>query len=197
MAVLFSLLTLATTVPAAAAGGPRVTNSQYGFTFVLPAGWHQVSLDPSSMGDLLGPHAKVSSSLHQALASEAAAQKTKGVIAFALASRLDQGGSFPNLNVSLQKGITPTTRQLEAGLKVGLAQAGATSISAKVVRYRYGAAVVGTYAQSDAQSSTGRIYGVQIYIAHGSRLLIMTLTSANQGAVDQAGTTVSSTLHFT
>jgi hypothetical protein len=184
-------------LPAGAANGARVTNSQFGFSLVLPAGWNQISLDPTHLGDVLGPHAKVSSSLHQTLTTEAATEASKGVAVFAFLNKRDKDGFFPNLRVSPQKGFLATISQLEGGLRAGLARAGATSTSVKVVRYPSGRAVVGTYAQGNPNKPADKVWGVQIYVVHGSNLLVLTLASTNRTQVDQAGTTVSSTLRFT
>jgi hypothetical protein len=185
------LAVVATAVPADGVSKQHVTNTQYGFALVLPSGWNQVSLNASSLGALLGPHAKESATFQQELVSQATTDKSKGVAVFAIAGSRDSGGSFPNLSVTVEKGVTATTNQLETGFKSGLQQSGAHSVAARAVHRRYGTAVIGTYSQTDQSSATGKIYGAQIYIPHGATLFILTVTSASQSIVTAATATLS------
>jgi hypothetical protein len=195
-ALWLATLSAATPSAGASASRQRVTEAQYNFSFLLPSGWNQVSLQSANLGALLGAR-KVNPTLQRSLASEAQRDAAKGVLVFALSSTRDRGGSFPNLNiVAIAQTGASTTNQLEAEIQLGLQQGGAKSVATKVVHYSFGTALLGSYYETDRSSSTGKVYGSQVYVAHGSNIFIVTFTSADKSIVTKAEATAIETWHF-
>jgi hypothetical protein len=194
-----TVLALLSTVPAAAATAAsrqRVSNSQYRFTFSLPPGWNQVSLKKANLGTMLGPHRQLTPSFSQSLHSEAASDASKGVLIFASSSSRDAGGSFPSVSVTAAHGVVASTGQLESGIKEGLAQGGAKSVTAKAVHYPFGTAVVSTYEEPDISAATGKLFGIQVYIEHASTVFIVTITAADKSLRTKSAGALLSTWRF-
>ncbi len=196
LTVLPAMTVLSAAGAASASTRQPVSNSKYGFRFSLPAGWNQVSLEKRTLGALLGPHHKVSATLGQSLRSEAKSDSAKGVVTLALSSSRDKGGSYPNVDVTPERGVVASTSQLITGVKEGLTQGGAQSVTAKAVHYPFGTAVVSTYAEVDTSSATGKIFGMQVYIQHASTVFIVTFTSAVMTVTTHAAAVVLPTWRF-
>jgi hypothetical protein len=186
---------LAVAVPEASAAAQKGTIPQYGVTFTLPSGWYEVSLSASNIGTMLGAARKVNASLHKTLTKDAVADAKKGEVFFGIGTKRDAGGSFPNVNVIVETG-TATLSQLVTAASDGLKSIGAKSLSSKARQYGFGPAAVATYSVADSQVTTGKIYGTQIYAAHGSNVFITTFTSAQKSVESKAAAAMMSSWSF-
>jgi hypothetical protein len=188
-------LALTTSVlPASAASGNRVTNAKYGYTFVLPKGWNEVSLSHSDVGKLLGGAAKLNAGLKQALTSQVQSAAAKGLKTFAVRAVQESGGFFANINVGVFAG-SASNSDIGVQVKGQLISAGANNVTTNGVQFPFGSAVEATYTL--ALTSTGQtVYGTQVYASHAGSIYIVTFSAVEQPVETKAATTVMPTWRF-
>jgi hypothetical protein len=192
MSLVVALTTSA--LSASAASGNRATNAQYGYTFVLPKGWNEVSLSSSDVGALLGGAAKLNAGLKQALTSQVQSAAAKGLKTFAVRASQESGGFFANINVGVFAG-TASNADLGLQVKIQLTSAGAKSVTTKTVHFPLGSAIEATYTL--ALTSSGQtVYGTQVYAGHGGSTYIVTFSAVNKSLETRAATTVMPTWRF-
>jgi len=178
----------------AAAAGPRVTDAQDGFSLILPAQWHQVSLSGSDVGALLGNAAQDDKSIDQTAIQQALNGAKKGLKFFAFSSTPEDNGTFfPNMNVGVYQG-SASTSLLDAQAKIELNQIGAHSIRVRQVSFPSGRAVEATYTLPLNASTT--VYGTQVYNEHGGSVFISTFTAGEKSVETKAAATVMPSWRF-
>jgi len=163
------------------AAGPRVAEAQYGFSFSLPTGWHQVPLDGSDVSTLISQAAKHVPGLENALSNQVQQATAQGVKVFAVGP--SAGTTVPTLNIQVQSSAgVPTgiefVKEAELQGKLALAQIGAKQIQASAPRLPLGQVVEMSYVLPLTGSSVASVSGEQIYIAHKAHFYILTFTSS-------------------
>ena len=176
------IVVLATAPVGAAAQGPVVKETQYGFSFRLPTGWRQVPLDGSDVTALLNIATHNDPSLTNALQGEVTSATSKGIKAFGVGPV--EGGVAQNVNVIVTSAAgAPTGREFPpaaiAEAKIGFSQIGATHMRTSIVNDRLGNAAQITY-QLNLEGL--KEYGEQVYALHKSNIDIVTVTTASAAA---------------
>jgi hypothetical protein len=188
------LLSLAT-LPASAAAANRVTNAKYGYTIVLPKSWNEVSLNSQDLGAILGDASKISPTFKQDMTAQVQSAAAKGLKTFATSSIPEDGAFFPNVNVGVFPG-SASLGEMDAQVKIQLTAAGAKHVKTKMVHFKFGRAVEGTYSLAVA-SSGKNVYGTQVYVSHGGNIYITTFSAIDQAVESKAAATVMPTWRFT
>jgi hypothetical protein len=176
------LLVLAAT-SAGASSAVTIKNSQYGFSFSVPANWKQVPLNGSDVKALLNAATHDDPSLTNALDSEVISASSKGMKVLAIGPV--QGLSSPNVNVIVTSAAgSPSGRAFApaaiAQAKIEFAQVSATHVKTSIVSNRLGNVARVTYELSTKTSGTE--YGAQYYARHKSNLEIVTITTSSQAS---------------
>jgi hypothetical protein len=178
--VALAAVSVVTAFPAAAATGTRVTDSQDGFSLVLPSSWVQVSLNGNDIGAILGNAHKAAPGFNQAVTGDAQRAAKQGFKFFAVAAVGEYGGAFyPNVNVGVYPGSL-STALLDAQVKIQLTQTGVKNIKTKSAHFASGPAIEATY--NIAATGGATLYGTQFYAPHAGNTYIVTFTDANKSS---------------
>jgi hypothetical protein len=163
----------------AGAAGPQVKEPKYGFTLNLPTKWKPVPLNGSDIKSLLKSATKNDPSLTSALSAQVKSAVEQGVKLFAIGP--ESNGSVPNVSIldgsatgSPKGSAFPPAAVAQA--KISLTQVSATHIKAAVVKNNMGDTAEIVY---QLPLKTGTVAGAQLYVEHGSRVVVMTVTTTN------------------
>ena len=163
---------------------------KYGFSLRLPSKWTAIPLNGSDISSLLKSATHDDPSLSNALNSQVEAATKQGIKVFAVGPLL---GSFvPNLSIADESSsgapsgnAFPPAAAVQA--KISLGEAGATQVKTSVVHNRLGAVAQVLY---HLPLKTGTVSGLQLYVEHGTRITIVTVTTPSTAV----GLSVSRTL---
>jgi hypothetical protein len=167
---------------ASASSGTVVKESQYGFSFNLPANWKQVPLDGSDVTALLNSASHDDPTLANALGSEVTSGAAKGMKVFAIGPLT--GSTVPNVNVIVTSSAgAPTGRAFAqaaiAEAKIEFTQIGASHLKTSIINNHLGSSAEATY-ELNLKSSTQ--FGEQFYLRHGANVEIVTITTSSHAA---------------
>jgi hypothetical protein len=172
----------ATSGSAYGASGPSVKEPKYGFSLKLPARWTTIPLNGSDISSLLKSATHDDPALSNALNSQVEAATKQGIKVFAVGPLI---GSFvPNVSIAAESSsgapsgsAFPPAAAVQA--KISLGQAGATQIKTSVIHNHMGAVAQVLY---HLPLKTGTVYGLQLYVEHGSHIAIVTVTTPSSPA---------------
>jgi hypothetical protein len=177
----------------AGAAGPKVKEPKYGFTFNLPNNWKTVPLNGSDIKSMLNTATHNDPALTKALTAQVKSAVAQGVKVFAIGPESD--GSVPNVSIidgsaagSPQGSAFPPAAIAQA--KISLTQIGAKNIQSAVVKNHMGDTAEVVY---ELPLKSGSVEGAQLYAQHGSRIVVMTVTTTSlANSTDAARTIVKS-----
>ena len=182
-------------LPAAAAGGHRVTDAKDGFSLVLPPGWNQVTLSGPHAGTLVGVP-KVDANIKAVLTTEAKNAASKGLKFYAVALSQLNGSFLPVINVGSFAGAG-TRAVLDPEIRGFLSEAGASNVRIQNVRLRLGKAVEGTYELVSKSPSSPPVWETQVYAPHAGRVYVATFSALTQPAEELMAAVVMESWRFT
>jgi hypothetical protein len=175
---------------AASAAGPQVKEPKYGFTMTLPNQWKTVPLNGGDIKSLLNSATDENPDLTNALTQQVKAAAEQGVKVFAIGPIVD--GSVPNVSVITASAAgTPTGSAFPgaaaAQAKISLTSAGAVGIKSAVVKNHMGDTAEVIY---KVPLKTGAIQGAQIYVQHGPRVVVVTVTTKSSASSQALARTI-------
>jgi hypothetical protein len=174
----------------AGAAGPKVKEPKYGFTMTLPTNWKSIPLKGGDIKKLLDSATHDDPSLTKALTAQVKSAVEQGVKVFAIGP--ESNGAVPNVSIisSSAAGAPMGSAFPPAAVsqaKTSLAQVGATNITAAVVKNHMGDTAEVVY---ELPLKSGSVEGAQLYVEHGGRVLVMTVTTTTEAASVAAARTI-------
>ena len=188
------LIMVAVTSPADASP-TRILDAKDGFAFALPSTWLQIPLTGKDVAGLLDVATKADPSLATALSLQVQQDLKKGVKIFALGPIVGKFASNLNVIVESSAGLPSgagSFDMLGVEVKIELASLGITHIATSQVKVAGSAQLAATYSPPVTMTKVGA-YGEQLYIHHGPRLVIATVTSASQAQCRSTARAIAST----
>jgi hypothetical protein len=174
------------TANAGSGSGSAIHEPKYGFSLKLPSQWNKLPLDGSDITSLLNTATHNDPTLANALSTEVRQATKQGIKVFAIGPLL--AGSVPNVSIATESSagspsgsVFPPAAAVQA--KISLAQAGAEQIETSVVHNRLGSAAQVRYT---LPLKTGTVHGVQFYVRHTSRIVIITVTTLKAASSQSA-----------
>jgi len=188
----------ATCLPAGASGA-KVLDVKDGFSFSLPSGWLQIPLTGKDVSGLLDAATRADPALKTSLSNEVKQYVKKGVKVFVVGPIVRGEASNINAIVTSTAGLPSGAAyfdELGVQVKIGLATIGAQNVVTSKVTFANGTQLQAKYSLPTSMIKNGA-YGVQLYVRHLSRLVVITCTSATRAASQRIAREVESTWAWT
>ena len=169
-----------TGVSSASTPTTRVVEARYGFSLSLPAGWQQVQLTKAGVNKMVQRLEKLDPKMSALVGSQSEQATIRRLQLYAIGP--PQGSTLPNINVLVQSppdlpSGASFLSQAEPLMKSELQSAGFKQVMTSIVHLPLGSAVEGQYSVPGVSDVI-----TQLYISHGSRLYIVTFSSASVAA---------------